>query len=316
MTGPLLLAGLGIGTLASQLGAVTVSAVPDSQSGEVGGVQNTVTNLGASIGTALSGAILIAVLTTTFLGSVAANPAIPKELSSKAQVELSAGIPFVSDADLNAALQKADVPPATADAVVDENAQSRINGLRAALAVLALIALVALALTRRLPTVQPGDEEPTTEELDAGTGLSGTAPAESGSAPPQRDTAPGPLRHEGQVMRWSKRPEGRHTPSGNWKMSRSSTPTCEVCRQRAHSTVKLPRSSGGCPTSWPGCRAREGRPNRAPACRRAAPRIGPLRSRPRLPRRRDPEQGPLAQRVGRPVAPRGGHVAQAVCMAS
>ena len=116
VTGPLLLAGLGIGTLASQLGAVTVSAVPDSQSGEVGGVQNTVTNLGASIGTALSGAILIAVLTTTFLGSVASNPAIPKELASQAQVELSAGIPFVSDADLDATLQKADVPPATASA--------------------------------------------------------------------------------------------------------------------------------------------------------------------------------------------------------
>jgi MFS family permease len=159
VTGPLLLVGLGIGTLASQLGAVTVSAVPDSQSGEVGGVQNTVTNLGASIGTALSGAILIAVLTSTFLGSVASNPAIPKELSSHAQVELSSGIPFVSDVDLNAALQKADVPPSTADAVVAANAQSRINGLRAALAVLALVALIALALTRRLPTVQPGDEE-------------------------------------------------------------------------------------------------------------------------------------------------------------
>jgi MFS family permease len=159
VTGPLLLVGLGIGTLASQLGAVTVSAVPDSQSGDVGGVQNTVTNLGASIGTALSGAILIAVLTTTFLGSVASNPAIPKELSSQAQVELSSGIPFVSDADLDAVLQKADVPPATADAVVAENAQSRINGLRAALAVLAVIALIALALTRRLPTVQPGEEE-------------------------------------------------------------------------------------------------------------------------------------------------------------
>jgi hypothetical protein len=166
VTGPLLLAGLGIGTLASQLGAVTVSAVPDSQSGEVGGVQNTVTNLGASIGTALSGAILIAVLTTTFLGSVASNPAIPKELAARAQVELSAGIPFVSDADLEASLKKADVPPATSSAIVEENAQSRINGLRAALAVLALIALVALALTRRLPTVQPGDDRHDSEELE------------------------------------------------------------------------------------------------------------------------------------------------------
>src|SRR5204863_202255 len=42
---PLLLIGLGIGALASQLGAVTVSAVPDDRSPEVGGVQNTMTNL-------------------------------------------------------------------------------------------------------------------------------------------------------------------------------------------------------------------------------------------------------------------------------
>jgi len=159
VTWPLLLAGLGIGSLASQLGAVTVSAVPDEQSGEIGGIQNTVTNLGASIGTALAGAVLISVLTTTFLGSVASNAAIPKELSAQAQVQLSAGVPFVSDADLSAVLQEAGVPPASAQAVVDENVKSRINGLRAALAVLALLALVALATTRRLPDAPSADEE-------------------------------------------------------------------------------------------------------------------------------------------------------------
>ncbi len=159
VTWPMLLAGLGIGSLASQLGAVTVSSVPESQSGEVGGIQNTVTNLGASIGTALAGTVLIAVLTTTFLGGAASNPAIPKEMSSQAQVELSAGIPFVSDADLHTALEKAGVPPATATAIVDVNTTSRINGLRAALAVLAILALVALVLTRRLPVVQPKNAE-------------------------------------------------------------------------------------------------------------------------------------------------------------
>jgi Na+/melibiose symporter-like transporter len=159
VTWPLLLAGLGIGCLASQLGAVTVSSVPDSETGEVGGVQNTVTNLGASIGTAVSGAILIAVLTTTFLGSVANDPAVPKALSSQAQVELSAGIPFVSDADLNAALEKAGVPADTAAVIVDHNAASRINGLRAALGVLALLALFAVVFTRRLPVRQAGTGE-------------------------------------------------------------------------------------------------------------------------------------------------------------
>jgi MFS family permease len=54
VTVPLLLLGLGIGALASQLGSVTVSAVPDELSPEVGGLQNTVTNIGASLGTALA----------------------------------------------------------------------------------------------------------------------------------------------------------------------------------------------------------------------------------------------------------------------
>jgi EmrB/QacA subfamily drug resistance transporter len=67
VTVPLLLAGLGIGALASQLGAVTVSAVPDELSPEVGGLQNTATNLGAAIGTALAGSILITSLTAAFL---------------------------------------------------------------------------------------------------------------------------------------------------------------------------------------------------------------------------------------------------------
>ena len=44
VTVPLLLAGLGIGALASQLGAVTVSTVPDEQSPDVGSLQNTATN--------------------------------------------------------------------------------------------------------------------------------------------------------------------------------------------------------------------------------------------------------------------------------
>ena len=97
---PMLLIGLGIGALASQLGAVTVSAVPDDESPEVGGLQNTMTNLGASLGTALAGSLLIAAMTTSFLTNVAQSPAIPPEVKRQAEVELAGGVPFVSDADL------------------------------------------------------------------------------------------------------------------------------------------------------------------------------------------------------------------------
>ena len=141
---------------------MTVSSVPDEQSGEVGGVQNTVTNLGASIGTALAGAVLISALTASFLSGVQNNPAVPKDLASKAQVELAGGVPFMSDKDLKTQLDKAGVPPKTADAIVDENANARIDGLRASLSVLAVIALIALFASRRIPTRQPS-AAPTSE---------------------------------------------------------------------------------------------------------------------------------------------------------
>jgi MFS family permease len=156
VTWPLLLAGSGLGAMASQLGSVTVSAVPDEQSGEVGGLQNTGTQLGASIGTALAGAVLIAALTASFITGIQNNPDVPANLASQAQTELASGVPFLSDDDLKAALAEANVPAATADAIVETNARSRIDGLRSAVAILALIALLALLFTRGIPTVQPG----------------------------------------------------------------------------------------------------------------------------------------------------------------
>lgn len=156
VTWPMLLAGLGIGALASQLGSVTVSAVPDEQSAEVGGLQNTVTFLGASIGTALAGAVLISGLTTSFLTGIAANPAIPSGLSSQAQVDLAGGVPFIPDDQLESALARKGMTGRTAQAIIDENTAARLEGLRASLSVLGLLALLAMFFSNGIPARQPG----------------------------------------------------------------------------------------------------------------------------------------------------------------
>jgi hypothetical protein len=70
-----------------------VSAVPDELSPEVGGLQDTATNLGAAIGTALAGALLITALTTSFLQGVQQNPAVPDQVKSQANVQLAGGFP-------------------------------------------------------------------------------------------------------------------------------------------------------------------------------------------------------------------------------
>jgi EmrB/QacA subfamily drug resistance transporter len=153
---PMLLVGFGIGALASQLGAVTVSAVPDDESPEVGGLQNTMTNLGASLGTALAGSLLIATLTSSFLTNVQQSQAIPARAKEQAQVELAGGVPFVSDADLEAALDEAGAASATTDAALETYADARLAGLRSALAILAVLAILALFLAQSIPTTQPG----------------------------------------------------------------------------------------------------------------------------------------------------------------
>jgi MFS family permease len=170
-TWPMLLAGLGIGALASQLGAVTVSAVPDELSGEVGGLQNTITNLGISIGTALTGAIVIAALSASFLTGIEGNEKVPAPIQSRATTNLGSGVPFISDKELEVALEEAHVPPRAADAFVEENESARLVGLRTALAVLAVLALVALFLTGRVPDRPPGsDSAPAPEPKPATSG--------------------------------------------------------------------------------------------------------------------------------------------------
>ena len=158
---PLLLAGLGLGALASQLGAVTVSAVPDDQSPDAGGLQNTSSQFGASLGTALAGSILIASLTASFLTGIADNPAVPRSVVNQANVQLASGAEFISDADLEAALKDAGVNKRTTEAVMKENSEARIDGLRSALALLAIFSLVAVFFTKRIPTRQPGARDPT-----------------------------------------------------------------------------------------------------------------------------------------------------------
>lgn len=156
---PMLLLGLGMGALASQLGAVTVSSVPTSESGEVGGLQNTATNLGASIGTAFAGSVLIAVLTGSLITGITDNPDVPADLKKEASVELASGVPFLSDVALEEALAAADVPDDVAASVVEDNRVARVQGLDAALAVLALLAAGSLLFTGRLPDEPVGGDD-------------------------------------------------------------------------------------------------------------------------------------------------------------
>jgi hypothetical protein len=118
-----------------------------------------VTNLGASLGTALVGAVLIASLTSGLIHGVQASSAIPADVKTHATTQFAAGVPFISDTDLKAQLQKANVPPAQADAVIKANSDARLSALRTSLWVVALFAVFAMFFTGLIPIKPIGQSQ-------------------------------------------------------------------------------------------------------------------------------------------------------------
>ena len=110
-TVPFLLMGVGMGAMASQLGNVVVSSAPVESGSEVGGLQYTAQNLGSSLGTALVGAIVIGSLGTLVVQGVQSAPAVSEPTRQTVTTSLDSGAQFVSDADVEAALDSAGIPP-------------------------------------------------------------------------------------------------------------------------------------------------------------------------------------------------------------
>jgi MFS family permease len=146
----LALVGGGNGLLVSQLGNVIMSSVEPQRGSEAGGLQGTAMNLGASLGTALVGSILIASLVGNFQSAVLTNPVLADiggELATIAEQNAN----FVSVEQVRSGAEGAGLDAAEVDAVTIAYADSQISALRAAFAVVAACALVSLWYVRRLP---------------------------------------------------------------------------------------------------------------------------------------------------------------------
>jgi hypothetical protein len=143
--------GIGAGLLLSQLGNVIMSSVDPSQTNEAGGLQGTAQNLGASLGTALIGAVLIAALTSGFVTRVEANPDVTPRTKELVGQAAQRGIPVASVDQVEEAATEAGVPPAEADTIADHYGEAQLQGLKRAMGAVGIFALLGLWFTRHLP---------------------------------------------------------------------------------------------------------------------------------------------------------------------
>ena len=159
--------GVAMGLIVSQLGNVVQSAVGDDDRSEAGGLQYTAQQLGASLGTALIGAVVITGLATAFSNNVEANPQIPAAVKQEVGVRLENGVSFVSADQVRAGAEEAGVDPTTTDALVDHYADAQLFALKTGLLVAALLSCAAFFATRSLPTRAGPARTATPDELVA-----------------------------------------------------------------------------------------------------------------------------------------------------
>jgi MFS family permease len=143
--------GVGAGLLLSQLGNVIMSSVAPEQTNEAGGLQGTAQNLGASLGTALIGSILIAALTSGLIERIEANPAVPPPVREEVAERTEKGIPIVPVDDIEQAALDEGLPAEQAEALAADYGEAQLYALKRAIGAIAIFALLSLWFTRRLP---------------------------------------------------------------------------------------------------------------------------------------------------------------------
>lgn len=86
---PLLIIGSGMGLCFSQLTNISLSAVSVEEVGEASGVNNTLRQVGSSLGAAIVGTVLLTTLVSSLKTNIAASPVLPAESRNQIALEVS-----------------------------------------------------------------------------------------------------------------------------------------------------------------------------------------------------------------------------------
>jgi EmrB/QacA subfamily drug resistance transporter len=150
--GSVLVVGIGLGLIASQITNVNLASAGPEKTSETGALQGTAQNLGSALGTAVIGSLLLTVLTTTFDHRVENDASLPSEPRQHVAERTKQGLEFIPATDAAAALRQRGVPAPVVAELEAKYSQSQVDGLKIAIGGVAVFALLGLGVTRRLPS--------------------------------------------------------------------------------------------------------------------------------------------------------------------
>lgn len=148
--------GIGQGALVTLVINVLVTSAPAELAGDVGSIRGSTQNLASAVGTAVVGALLVALLSVGIGRAVMEHPELPRDLV--AQVDLDS-VDFVSNTELEEVLSRTDATPRQVAEAVRVNEEERLRALKLGLLLLAGTSALAILPASRLPRYRP-DEVP------------------------------------------------------------------------------------------------------------------------------------------------------------
>lgn len=160
----LILYGLGMGMVMSLVSNMTLSAVSVQEAGEASGVNNTMRQVGSSLGAAVLGAVLLTALSTNLSNGITNSNVIPNNL--KPALAQSASTESSNVEFGGASSVQPNLPPALSDEITTISKQATVNANKTALSYGALFATLTFVVTFFLPKRKSGELE--TEQSVAG----------------------------------------------------------------------------------------------------------------------------------------------------
>jgi hypothetical protein len=163
---PLMLAGAGLGLLASQLNNYALSPISEERVGEAAGVTSATGSFGLSFGLAFSGAIMLATLSIAFTNMAESSSVLPPADQERVATVLEEDAQVMSDAQLEELL--AGQPESVQDEILGINTDARALALQVALLVALLAALGGIAISFRMMRLP--DPAPSAADREMGLG--------------------------------------------------------------------------------------------------------------------------------------------------
>ncbi|HSX41863.1 MAG TPA: MFS transporter [Candidatus Saccharimonadales bacterium] len=148
----LVLFGAGMGLVMSQINNLTLSAVSVQEAGEASGVNNTLRQLGSTLGSAIIGSVLLTALATNLVGGVAKSQKIPTALKpaiSQQVATQTSNVEFSGGAQISGSSS-----PAIRQEIVAISHQATVDANKKTLAFGVLFSLLGLLVSISLPKIK------------------------------------------------------------------------------------------------------------------------------------------------------------------